>query len=71
MKWNFNGYMPTIFKPGPPSPPTSGSNTQKDTGTRICRTCLVRIVGSYKGIEEWKYCPYCGAKLKKEKIENE
>ena len=44
---------------------------EKETKTRVCRTCLARIVGFYNGIGEWKYCPYCGAKLEKEKIENE
>ena len=65
MKWNFNGYMPMQSKvnPEPPHPPTSGSNAQKETKTRVCRTCLARIVGFYNGIGEWKYCPYCGAKL--------
>lgn len=30
---------------------------------RTCRTCFARIVGFYNGVGEWKYCPYCGAKL--------
>ena len=76
MKWNFNGYMPmqSTVDPEPPNPPTSGSNAQKDTETRTYRTCFAcfaRIVGFYNGIGEWKYCPYCGAKLEKEKTENE
>ena len=71
MKWNFNGYMPmqSTVNPEPPNPPTSGSNAQKDTETRVRRTCrasLANIAGFYNGIEEWKYCPYCGAKLEKE-----
>ena len=75
MKWNFNGYMPmqSTVNPEPPNPPTSGSNAQKDTEThacRTCRTCFARIVGFYNGTGEWKYCPYCGAKLQKEKTEN-
>ena len=78
MNWKFNGYMPMTSTPRqsivnrePPNPPTSGSNAQKETKTRVCRTCLARIVGFYNGIGEWKYCPYCGAKLEKEKTENE
>ena len=71
MKWNFNGYMPTIFKSEPPFPPTSGSNAQKETKTRKCCACLANIAGFYNGVGEWKYCPYCGAKLEKEKIKNE
>lgn len=42
------------------------SAEQKDTETRTrrtCRACRARIVGFYNGIGEWKYCPYCGAKL--------
>ena len=75
MKWNFNGYMPiqSTVNPEPPNPPTSGSNAQKDTEThayRTCRDCFARIVGFYNGTGEWKYCPYCGAKLQKEKTEN-
>ena len=78
MKWNFNGYMPIVstpmrstVNPEPPHPPTSGSNAQKDTEThtyRTCRTCFARVVGFYNGIGEWKYCPYCGAKMEKEKV---
>ena len=76
MNWKFNGYMPmqSTVNPEPPHPPTSGSNAQKDTETHTCRTCracFARIVGFYNSIGEWKYCPYCGAKLQKEKTENE
>ena len=68
MNWNFNGYMSmqSTVNIELPNPPTSGSNAQKDTethGCRTCRTCFARIVGFYNGTGEWKYCPYCGAKL--------
>ena len=69
-KWTFNGYMPMTSTPRqsivnrePPNPPTSGSNAQKETKTRVCRTCLARIAGFYNSVGEWKYCPYCGTKL--------
>lgn len=69
-----------------PSPLTSGSNAQKVTGGKMvlfaprrinrnatykCSVCGKLCSSYYNDVGEWKFCPHCGAKIEKEKTENE
>ena len=39
--------------------------------TYKCSVCGTLCSSYYNDVGEWKYCPHCGAKLEKEKTENE
>ena len=39
--------------------------------TYKCSVCGKLCSSYYNDVGEWKYCPHCGAKLEKEKTENE